>query len=422
MFALEMQLSATMGIELRPFGTVAAPADSLPPYVVRLPAGASPPTGPTPSPRQAMDEFLARNEGYESVARGGVLGLRPVGAAVDRANWLNASVPAFDMDDVTVLDALVGLGRLFDPAYQPSRVVSSGSQPVAPVPAAAQQRFMLIGEALQRRMSVHLSNSTVRGVLDAIVAAHGEAGWVVSFKGTTPSRIDSRIDIVLWKGSVVSAFPLGPPRLATQPRLLYPLPLRRADLQSFPMRVTAGRPSPMGLELGPECVVATGEDGQFALDLTGLDIGEVLPVFLTHCGGYEFREVQGVLNIGPRGSFEQSCLNLRAKTFRVKDIPLCDTLPDVARIFDPRLAGPVDPASSRMRQRGTGSPQFAPANNELLKPVTVELRKATVREILNALVSSHGSASWTIEEQNGLVRLTVQASGGSMSMMVPLRK
>jgi hypothetical protein len=422
MFALEMQLRVAMGIELRPFGTVAASADSLPPHVVRLPVGTSPPMGPTPSPRQALDEFLVRNEGYESVARGGILSVRPVGADVDPANWLNAQVPAFDMDDVTVLDALVGLGRRFDPAYQPSRVVSSGSQSVAPVPAAAQQRFMLIGEALQRRMSVHLSNSTVRGVLDAIVAAHGEAGWVVSFKGTTPSRIDSRIDVVLWKGSVVSAFPLGPPRLATQPQLLYPLPLRRADLQSLPMRVTAGRPSPMGLELGPECLVATGEDGQFALDLTGLDIGEALPVFLTHCGGYEFREVQGVLNIGPRGSFEQSCLNLRAKDFHVKDIPLCDTLADVVRIFDPRFAGPAEPLSTRMRQRRTGSGQSAPANYELLKPVTLQLRKVTVREILNALVTSHGSASWTLEEQNGMVTLTFQASTGSMSMMVTLRE
>jgi hypothetical protein len=101
MFALEMQLSVTMGIELRPFGTVAAPADSLPPHVVRLPAGASPPMGPTPSPRQALDEFLVRNEGYESVARGGALILRSVGAAVDPANWLNVPVPAFEMVTLT---------------------------------------------------------------------------------------------------------------------------------------------------------------------------------------------------------------------------------------------------------------------------------------------------------------------------------
>ena len=101
MFALEMQLSVAMGIELRPFGTVAAPADAFPPHVVRLPVGASPPMGPTPSPRQALDEFLVRNEGYESVARGGALSLRPVGAAVDPANWLNASVPAFEMVTLT---------------------------------------------------------------------------------------------------------------------------------------------------------------------------------------------------------------------------------------------------------------------------------------------------------------------------------
>jgi hypothetical protein len=46
------------------------------------------------------------------------------------------------------------------------------------------------------KISLALRNATVRDILDAIVGAHGEAGWTVQYRHDAPDRVP-RMSILL---------------------------------------------------------------------------------------------------------------------------------------------------------------------------------------------------------------------------------
>ena len=104
--------------------------------------------------------------------------------------FLDAAVPVFELVDVTLEDALLEVHRLRDPAFPNPRethgtgarvqsfigIVPTGTREI-PDPATHPERT--------RRFSVSVRDTTLRGVLDAIVLAHGRSWWQVQYSSTT---------------------------------------------------------------------------------------------------------------------------------------------------------------------------------------------------------------------------------------------
>jgi hypothetical protein len=214
-----------MGIEFRPFDAATPPGVAAP-RVQAYPV--VPPALPQPrrTIQESLDAFVAANPGYEWIADPQITRVRPVGAMTDSASWLNAPVETFDIRDRTMVGVLTAFGRLFDPAYDESRVVGGREGIGAEQPTA---RLQAIEEAKAHRFSVSVAKTTVRGVLDAIVLGHGAAGWLVGFRGTSPTFANSLVEIVFWKGASVIAHPGAPPsrpaRIDAAPPVIVQLPL-----------------------------------------------------------------------------------------------------------------------------------------------------------------------------------------------------
>jgi hypothetical protein len=396
-----------MGVELRPFDA-GTPPGVPPPRVKEYPV--VPPGLPQPGRtiKESLDGFVAANPGYEWIADGQVTRARPVGTVTDSANWLNALVETFDIRDQAMVEALTAFGRLFDPAYDDSRVLG-GREGGVPGPPGA--RLTAIEEAKAHRFSVLVAKTTVRGVLDAIVLGHGAAGWLVSFRGTAPTFANSRVEIVFWKGASVLALPVAPPARAlrtdaTTP-MLVPLPLTfktmRLALNSLAVKET----KVMGFLLGREC--AANEPTRM-LDLSGLTLAEAVPLVLSHCPGYESQTVNGVLTVAPPGALERDrVLTTRLRVFGVANMPAWGALDALRRTLF--REAPRSPAGRPM------SPMPAVRDSQM-KPVSVKLDKPTVRQVLDALVTAHGALTWVCEpaSDNGPMRLSLEGSGWSVSI------
>jgi hypothetical protein len=167
----------------------------------------------------------------------------------------------------------------------------------------------------------------------------------------------------------------------------------------------------MGLEVGSEGVVASGESNRYAPDLTGFDTGAAL-AYPTQGGGSELRDVQCALNIGMKGSGGRSIPSVRLRIFALHRQPLCDTLAEVQRMLGPGFTPPPEGASVRIQQAAREN-RPGPADDELLKPLSVGFRNATLREDLHARVAGHGPAAWGVEECNGRLGLTVPTRAAS---------
>ena len=141
-------------------------------------------------------------------------------------------------------------------------------------------------------------------------------------------------------------------------------------------------------------------------------LGGVSPV-RARCRGYEQTIVGGVLNIGPAGSFERSrILKTRTKEFAVAGVPLCDTLGALHRLLDPGFNQPGGSFAPRLMQQRSRAGSAATAD-DLTKPVSVKVPKATLRDVLNALVSAHGSACWVAEQRPDGLNLSFQDRNGT---------
>jgi hypothetical protein len=416
-----------MGIELRPSGAVIAP-DAPPESRIRaLPltpprlAGGDPRAVPSSSViRRALDEFVAANPGYAWATSGLLVHVQPSRAVEDAADWLNAPVASFALSGAAVRDALVALRRLFDPGYDGSRVVA-GRMPPMQASAASQPRERM-EQAQDRRFDVSLQGVRVREVLDAIVLAHGEASWLVSFDGPAPVADRARIEVVFWQGSSAIAYAGVPPlRPAPVPgntgsQRLVMLPLTRTSLQSTITRITSAAGYPVGFRAGPECRTAGGARPAQFLDLEALSVREAVDLALSQCPGYERRSFGDIVNIGPAGRFgKDGVLDSRKARFTVTAMPFNETMIELARMI--RGSGPA-PGRPLSRVPTTIDSERAMAIMvDRTRPVTVDLEKATLREALNAVVAAHGAAWWAVDgpSAQGLVRLTLGGASWSQS-------
>jgi hypothetical protein len=115
---------------------------------------------------EALDKIVAGQPRYGWSEENGVIHLRPKAARADANNLLNRSVATFELHDVTLTDALHEVHFYLRPELRGGGILGSGPGP---------------RELGLRRFNVTMSNTTVLGVLDAIVIAHGAASWHVTY-------------------------------------------------------------------------------------------------------------------------------------------------------------------------------------------------------------------------------------------------
>ncbi len=131
----------------------------------------------------ALDRIVATQPRYVWSEENRVIHLRPKTARTDEKGVLNQSIIAFELHDVTIGEALREVHFHLRPELRGGGIVGSG-------PAPKQLGL--------RRFSVEVSNTTVLGLLDAIVIAHGAASWHVTY--TTDPRWPYRIGFATFDG------------------------------------------------------------------------------------------------------------------------------------------------------------------------------------------------------------------------------
>lgn len=114
-----------------------------------------------------LNDILTREPRYGIANDEGVIHLRPRAAVADASNVLNQPIARFEMTNVSLTHTLTEVRFAVQPELQ-----RGGSMGGSMVPSA-------LGA---RRFSVRIQATSLRGVLDAIVKAHGAASWSVTYR------------------------------------------------------------------------------------------------------------------------------------------------------------------------------------------------------------------------------------------------
>lgn len=131
--------------------------------------GASPSTletaGRTVS--EILSDIIVREPRYGYTIDAGVIHVRPTASVADAANFLNQPIARFEIDRAALTQALREVRIALQPALRNQGSTGGGMGPSA------------LGA---RPLTVRVEFTTVHGVLDAIVKAHGAASWSVTYR------------------------------------------------------------------------------------------------------------------------------------------------------------------------------------------------------------------------------------------------
>lgn len=116
---------------------------------------------------QILNTIVAQQPHYSWSEDDGIIHLRPKTAPSDPNNILNRWVGMFVVNDTTLQLALQEVHFTLRPELRQGGIAGSGFGPT---------------ELGLRRFSVSVTNTTVLGVLDAIIKAHGASSWHVTYQ------------------------------------------------------------------------------------------------------------------------------------------------------------------------------------------------------------------------------------------------
>jgi hypothetical protein len=167
-----------VGVPLTPSSLQRALAEVA--WAARIPIGYEAPEDepwqPAPSSRtinvegqtvkQVLNAIVALQPHYGWSEDNGVIHLRPKTAVTDPNNVLNRPVEMFVLDETTLQLALREVHYSLRPELRQGGIAGSGAGPTA------------LG---LRRFTVSVGQTTVQGILDAIVKAHGASSWSVTY-------------------------------------------------------------------------------------------------------------------------------------------------------------------------------------------------------------------------------------------------
>lgn len=124
---------------------------------------------------EALDQIVAGDDRYSWVwrERHGIVHVRPTAAIRDANHFLNRRVARFTLDAAIPLDATFAVHRIYRPDCEVRHVIHS-----------ARRAGFLAGlpPAHSKPVTLSLTNTTALDVMDAVISAHGELHWNLSYK------------------------------------------------------------------------------------------------------------------------------------------------------------------------------------------------------------------------------------------------
>jgi hypothetical protein len=301
---------------------------------------------------------------------------------------------------------------------------------------------------LNTPITLSLTRTTPRAILNEIARRHGRLTWSSSFDGGDAS-------VANWIVTLVPLDNAGPPIAhAANGGSVAPPPSAAAMNTSSPMTIAPGaRPITLDLPVTgmtlrsmlQQASRVTGVSIGFAgvtpastlrtppaeyYNLTGLSIDEILEKVRMLAPEYAISIDRGVVHVRLRNAPTDLAqyLDQRIPKFEERFENLRDAMQAVATIdlFPSRALGPggggagargAPPLPGRGVPPGTGvapppnvvSPGLSAMNERLQKPIVLSMTNATVREILDEIARQFGSMTWVLEQ-----RMTPAGSGMSL--------
>ncbi len=128
---------------------------------------------------------------YEWEERDGVVLVRPVPDPL-HPSILDKAIPGFSAQEATVTQLLEGVHQLFDRDFQ---LKGMGGSIAGPPNTSnfTKERSAQIRSGMEKKVSINLGRTTVRGVLNAIVKSYGNMLWYVTYFGDDSEYGNCRI-------------------------------------------------------------------------------------------------------------------------------------------------------------------------------------------------------------------------------------
>jgi len=339
--------------------------------------------------REVLDALVALDPRYGWSETDGVIVIRPKGPQAEDPNaLLQQRLRGIGLQDAGVDEILAMYLNGFRASQNPPRKTAPRNDPW-----------------WEKTVSLRLASPTVLDLLNAFVKAHGDAIWVLSYFAPPATYDHSRLEFIQAGGRLGLGYESQPwPTIPPQPVPL-PSPLRVARPLSVAGAIgeaqviaTANR-IPTGAELP---LGGTGDrppaGGRF-LDLTGLAPDAAFDTLHGEQPGFEWTKNGTVVRMYPAFSRPGSGgpLDRVVSRFELKRTSLKQAHNDVAGLLDPSRRGiqiPKQTAPPRMVLFAETLPVLSTLFDE--PRISVSLKSATIRDILDAIVAAHGEAGWTV--------------------------
>jgi hypothetical protein len=273
-------------------------------------------------------------------------------------------------------------------------------------------------------VSLRLTAPTVLELLNAVVKAHGDAIWVLSYFGPPATYERSRLEFIKSGGQTGNGYearpwpPIPPRGIPPLPSpLKYLRPITPAGALGAAQQIALANHMPTGVEMPIE---RTGERPMIgsgaALDLTGLSPEAAFDALRQEQPGFEWTTFGSVVRMYPTSSRPGTGgpLDRVVDRFDLNRASLGKAHNDVAGLFDRSrwaIRMPSAPAPPRMALFAETLPVFSTAFEE--PRITLSLKAVTIRDILDRIVAAHGEAGWTVDYR--------QAAGGDATMSISMR-
>lgn len=408
---LAMTAGVAMGIEMLPPPAPSADPRMLPPQQSAVSLGPGSFGG-------ALATLLDRLPEYEVGDAAGVVSVAPREFLRSPSHFLNVRIGKFEIRDVPIRAAIVQLRQRMNPKYPsmtgPGAIVPGGRTSAPPT-------ALMYGE---KPLTLSLENPTPREVLNALVAQQGDVSWTVTYESSVswvPAQAreaDCAITLNAFPGGGLNArFPRYvdpaappppprpeslPPSSIVGPRLTIALPLTPRTLRTSVLRVLQATRTPIGIEM-----VTPYEPGAPArplastnmYDLTGLTVEQALDKIVGFLPDYSWQKDGGVYHVRPKALVNNGKLpfDRRIDTFTQQFDDVRSAMYGVLALVDPRRAAMGVPTI-------VGSSAIPDRNAQYTnRPIAVDLKGATIREILDAIILKHGDMWWsaTYTDANG---------------------
>ncbi len=130
--------------------------------------------------------------------------------------------------------------------------------------------------------------------------------------------------------------------------------------------------------------------------LTGLSVGAAFDALVKAAPDYEWSEApDGVINLYAR-SLQSPVLTRVIPEFRVDGAGVVEVMTSIHRLFDPEFTVRNSFSSTIAANADEAAQSEQKRREDQAKPITIILRNASVREILNAVAVAHGTITWEV--------------------------